>query len=325
MHDLYSQRKIQPLSGTIKNYDKEPLFLFKCYGDSLILVDSIRAVSEGTFRFDKFASIKNFEDVFNHDAIFKMALNNGQYFYLIFNKKQQEKEWGGEIYTVYENSLYNNIATDSLRLINTNIDEKYNNEKFIEFQKLLSKINVAENYLFPYLMNYPINDSFHKQIEQEYTSRYTEMSLFVNQLMKEKPEYLITKIALAYYYPVLTDWQEETPYRDSIYALHFFDYFNPADSFFIHSNILPEKIDMYINFCVNKRDENGNFSFHNDEFLKGAIVNFLDKVENAPVPNEETFNFCLNYIVFQLEMKQLNKILFFLRDKYPLYFKSRKR
>ncbi len=321
LKDTYSQEKPQDLSGSIGNYEKSMIYLFKCYGDSLIFVDSTRTDSRGKFIFNNLSLVKNYEDVFSRDAIFKVIIDNGQYFFLIYDTQQKNEEWGGEIYTYYENSIYSNIATDSLVVINIDSNKKYNNEKFIEFQKMLSKINVAENYLLPYLINYPIYDSFHKQIEQEYLKRYVEMDSFVKQLMLEKPESLVTKIALAFYYPVLTGWIEETPFRDSIIELHYFDYFNPADSFFLHTNILPEKIDMYINVCINRRDKSGNLYFNNEDILTNAILKFLEKVENASVPNDDIFNFCLDYIVLQLKMKDLYRTLNTLRDRYPVFFK----
>ena len=146
-----------------------------------------------------------------------------------------------EIQTQYYHSPFYNIATDSLVVL-----QSEENKIFYEFQHLQQKLNIASNWLLQMMRLYPLPDPFHKQIEEEYFARYDAMDEFIKSALRHFAETpvsavnnvdIASKIALAYYQPINPDWHEPDPWRDSIIALHYFDYFNPSDPFYLHTNI----------------------------------------------------------------------------------------
>src|ERR1019366_5543051 len=174
------------------------------------------------------------------------------------------------------------------------------NKDFCQFQLLQKQLNVANYWLLQMMRLYPLPDPFHKQIEKEYTLRHQALEQFVKkqQTGKKANTYsMATKMALAYFQPIDPDWKQPDPWRDSIIAEHNFDFFNPSDSFYLHTNILPEKMDLYIALRMDKRDAYGQ-KVNDENLVKSAAEDFLINAK----ANSENFAFCLNYL-----LKRFNK------------------
>jgi peroxiredoxin len=293
------------INGTIKNFANQTLYLYKCYQDTLLIIDSTKTDNNGKFQFSLMAyrqtpqSVRAYGDTPLHNeysfGLYKIYLKYNQFFYIIDDNQPVE------IKTVYQFHAFENIATDSLVVIKS--DE---NKRFYQFQHLQKQINVARYFLLEMMRLYPIYDPFHKELVKEYFKRYEAMEKFLKSTFiatqseakgKQSHHSLANLITKAYYEPVNPDWKEPDPWRDSILAAHYFDYFNPAEKFYLHTNILPEKMDIYLNLRTNKRDAYGQ-PVNDEKLFSDAAIDFVRKT----MSNYDTYEFCLNYF-----LKKFNK------------------
>lgn len=295
------------ISGNIKNYSNKPLYLYKCFGDSLIFIDSIKTDEKGRFTayFQKsFNPEKNNSGI----GIYRFNLISNQWFYLL-SPLSQRGEAGNEvkIKTVYRFDMFNNWATDNMEVIKSE-----ENKMFYKFQLAQKKINLA-NYVMKEMMRlYPLHDPFHKVIEKEYLQRYKALDDLFGEVNKNYPHTSSVKVINAYYQPVNPDWREADNWSDSIIAAHYFDYFHPEDEFYLHTNILPEKIDNYFDLFsfltrVNREtvsDYEIKIKTASDEFLKHTVS------------NPSVHEFCLQYILKKLEKEKMLDALYSVYDKW---------
>lgn len=288
------------IKGFVGNYSKQPLYLYRCYGDTLLLVDSTVTDAKGKFAFPATAPA-------TATGLYKVVLQRNQWFYILLPSPSIE------VQTLYSPSPFYNIATDSLVVLKSE-----ENKKFYEFQFLQKQIVIADNWLLQMMRLYPLPDPFHKNIEEEYLKRYEAMENFVTKNLQDfqNLESLTMLIAKAYYVPFNPDWQQPDPWRDSIIASHYFDYFNPADSFYLHTNILPEKMDHYLALRTNKRDDYGQ-PVNNPNLLIQAAKDFLEKTKT---PNSElrtpNFLFCLSYLLKIADKEHKDDFFLALYDEY---------
>lgn len=295
----HSQAQEALIKGNIINYANQPLYIHQCYGDTLHLVDSIHTDKKGHF----FFSPSQRSGGLAKAGLYKIILPRNQFFYIISPLLSNLKGTGTEveIQTIYQPDVFYNIVSDSLKVLKSE-----ENKLFYEFQRLQMPINVANAWLLQMMRLYPLPDPFHKQIEDEYFKRYGAMEQFV----KKNPSRDIL-IAMAYYQPVNPDWKQPDPWRDSIIAAHYFDYFKPADPFYIHTNVLPEKMDLYIALKTNKRDNYGQ-PIHDEMLVKNAMLEFLENTKS----NRENLDFCLNYLLKKLNKEKQFTALLEIYDKY---------
>lgn len=293
--------------GSITNYAGKPLLLYKSGvhpdkggRDTLIFVDSIRTNKKGEFAFTLGTN-----SWAQHSGLFKIQLQQNQFFFIIYSCKED----GIEIKTVYRPDMFSNNATDSLVVLKSE-----ENKLFYEFQALQKRVNIADAWLLQMMRLYPLSDPFHEKLANEYFARHQEMKQFVTKTSGIKNlSALITK---AYYQPVNPDWREPDNWRDSIIAAHYFDYFNPADSFYLHTNILTEKLEIYLKLKTNKIDGYGQ-PIKNELFYAYAAKDFLN---HTILPNNsnhgESFNFCFNYLLTKFSKEHLDNAFLYLYDSF---------
>ena len=295
----YGQKENPFFKGKIEHYSNQPLSLFKCYGDTLLFADSTRTGKNGEFAFSD-------TKLHSWTGMLKVVLKGNKFLYILNNKSQIE------IKTVYQPNDMFNILIDSLKVL-----QSEENKKFYEFQQKQQQINIGNYWLLQMMRLYPLHDPFHKPIEEEFFSRYKEMEQYVKKLSvnnkKNNVQILSKKVALAYYQPINPDWKQPDPWRDSIIALHYFDYFNPADSFYMYTNILSEKIDIYFQLITNKRDAFGQ-PRHDEKLYTQAAEEFLEKSKS----NQKNFEFCLQYIMKRFKKDHMETGFLHL---YELYLK----
>ncbi|OFY85984.1 MAG: hypothetical protein A3F72_09815 [Bacteroidetes bacterium RIFCSPLOWO2_12_FULL_35_15] len=302
----YGQKENPVVNGTVVNYPNQALYLYQCGvypdkggSDTLLLLDSTFTDKNEEFAFsDKaFSKTQNFGK--NNEGLYKIVLQRNQFFYILYDGHSIE------IKTFYQPNTFYNIATDSLVVIKS--DE---NKRFNEFQHLQQQINIANYWLLQMMRLYPLPDPFHKQIEDEYFSRYKAMEQFVKKTSKEHtPAGLIAK---AYYQPILPDWKQPDPWRDSITALHYFDYFNPAEPFYLHTNILPEKLERWLSLPLNNTPTSLETLQQKEEKIQRAADEWMQKAKS----NQETFEWSLNYLFKILEKQKQYDAMYYLYDKY---------
>jgi peroxiredoxin len=134
---------------------------------------------------------------------------------------------------------------------------------------------------------------------------------------KKYPQFMATQMINAYYMPN-PDWKQPDNWRDSIIAAHYFDYFNPADSFYLHTNILPEKMDIYLQLVTNKRDAYGQ-PVHNEMDEAKAAGVFLDKTGDASTPQ---YDYCLRDFLKRFDKQHKEQAFLYLYDNYLKTSKS---
>lgn len=282
--NAFSQDKNKNISGLIGNYTNQPILLYQCYQDTLILSDSSTTNKQGEFRL-YFNKIKN--QYIETRGLFKVQLKDNQFFYLLYNNENIKLK------TYYRKDQFNNFASDSLEVLSS--DE---NEFFNDFQKLQKKKNIANFYLLKMMRLYPLTDPFHQKMVDEYKERYAQLKKFITLLKSEKVNAPLTLLmAKAYHEPVNPDWKQPDYWRDSIKAAHFFNDFDPSIKFYLYSNILVEKMNSYLKLRNNKVDKYGREVI--DEMLPAkAAVSFLEKTISEKTPDYlDNFYFCLNYFL----------------------------
>lgn len=297
----FGQKQFEPeLKGTIKNYVHQQVQLYKCFEDTLLFVDSVRTDHDGKFNFIYQPESKNLS------GILKVILRGNQYFYILCDGKPIV------IQTVFYHDVFSNIASDSLKIL-----VSAENKQFYEFQRLQQQVNIAHGWLLQMVRLYPLTDPFHQQIEKEYFKRYKAMELFVKKQQSQNSiegrfqihSGFITK---AYYQPVLPDWKNPDPDRNKIIAEHFFDYFNPSENFYLHTNILPEKLNDW--FVIHFK--NGETPQENEKNMLQAAETFLGKMKDAENQHAPIFAFTLNYILKKMNKEHLYDAILYLYDRY---------
>ena len=306
------------LRGTIRNYRLQPLYLFKCHTDTLLLVDSTMTNNQGKFSFSKERARVQ---VVNSGGLYKIALKGDQFFEILYDPAQENAalENGIEIRTLFYNSPYYNIATDSLEVVRSEV-----NKTFYQFQRIQFQYNIANYYLLGMLKQYPPTDPFHRKIEDEYLNRFKKMDSFIKGLNAKKTggnggSNLEKLYALAYYIPVNPEWKLPDDVRDSIIADHFFDVFNPAHPFYLNTNVLPEMMESYLSYRTNKRDAN-NQPIKDEVLFASAAVDFINKTtgdkQQSIANGNESFRFCLNYYLKKFGKDHQDNAFMILYDKY---------
>ncbi len=291
------------LKATISNYPNQTISYYQCYTDSLIFIDSIKTDPKGKF----------IVSAFKKTALYKFVMPNNQGFYILNDGKETE------IKTVYLPNISNNWASDSLEVVKS--DE---NKMFYAFQQQQKLVTIA-NYVLKEIMRlYPLQDPFHKQIEAEYVQRYKAMEQLFEKVNRKHPNSFSAKFINAYYQPLNPNWKQPDQWRDSIIVAHYFDYFNPTDSFYLNTNILPEKIEIYLGLKTNKKDDYGQPI--NDEMLFAkAAQEFVEQTkvyktaEGRVLKIEDNvggcFDFCLQYLLKKFNKEHKETAFLYLCDQ----------
>lgn len=297
----FGQSKTVGVTGQIKNYYNQSIYIYQCYADTLLLVDSVKTDSKGNFVFSSHQVNPTNPKNPGSDILYRFNLQRHQWFYLLWDGKSQV-----QIQTVYLPDIFYNWAMDSMQVVKS--DE---NKLFYRFQKLQIRKVVADKVMREMMRLFPYYDPFQKTMIKEYEQRYLAMENLFKEAIQKYPSYTATKIIKAYYTPNPA-WDQPDNWRDSIIAAHYFDYFNPADPFYLQSNILPEKIDDYFSLFsflmrVN-RETRQDFEKH----ITRAAHQFLSHT----VKNFEIHQFCLQYILKYLDREKMYDALFSVYDKW---------
>ncbi len=286
---LINNINAQNISGNIKNADKMPLYLFSYYGNEQTLIDSTITDEKGNFNFKMPDSGIQYEVRLGQSS---------QYFYILKDKEDIKLQ------TVYNPHFMWNYAEDSMKIIKSK-----ENKEFYKFLKYQRSWMIGQYWLMQMMRLYPMVDPFHKTLVKEYNNRYLDLANYMEK-SKKNLKYNAHRIALAYYLPN-PDWQKPDPWRDSVIAAHYFDYFDPSDITFLYTFVLPEKMNMYLKLRTNVRDEYGQPVY--DEFLfASAALDFLKHTEN----NEIVKNFCLSYFLNFFKDQHLEKAFIIVYDTY---------
>ena len=306
------------LRGTIRNYRLQPLYLYKCHTDTLLLVDSTMTDNQGKFTFLKLGAKSHGQ---KNGGLYKISLLGDQFFQILYEPDQGNAGLGNgiEIRTLFYNSPYYNIATDSLEVVKSEV-----NKSFHQFQRLQFQYNIANYYLLGMLKQYPQTDPFHRKIEEEYLNRFKMMDSFIKGLNAKKTvgndgSNLVKLFALAYYVPINPNWKLLDEVRDSIIADHFFDVFDPVNPFYLNTNILPEMMESFLSYRTNKHDANG-LQLTDEHLFSEAAIEFLNKTKGEKQQSisdaNETFRFCLNYYLKKFGKDHQDNAFMALYEKY---------
>ena len=302
------------LRGTIRNYRFLPLYLYKCHADTLLMIDSTLTDNQGKFTFFRDgANTKVQGDM----GLYKVSLMGDQSFQFLYDPAGVQNEI--EIRTLFYNSPYYNIASDSLDVIRSEL-----NKSLYQFLRLQFQYNIANFYLLGMLKQYPPTDPFHRKIEEEYLNRFEMMDSFIKGLNAKKSgendgSNLAKLYALAYYMPINPDWKLPDVVRDSIVAIHFFDFFDPSNPFYLNTNLLPEMMESFLSYRANKRDAN-NQPIKDEGLLASAAIEFINRTkgekQQSIAGSNETFRFCLNYYLKKFGTDHQDNAFMIMYDKY---------
>lgn len=279
------------LTATISNFPQKYVYAYRCTEDSLAFIDSVKTDDKGKFVFKKFSE----------EGIYHFLLYRNQWFEILYDGNPVE------IKTVSDFDMFNNRAADNAEVIKSE-----ENKLFFRFQKIRKELSVANAFLLEMMRLYPLQDAFHPEMEKEWNSRYDEMEKLCLEVLQKNPKSRSAKIIQAYRQKYNPDWKQPDDRRDSIIAAHYFDYFNPADKFFLNTNILPDKIDSYFRLFSSllrvKRETVSDY----ERKIKTAADTFLSHTK----ADTSVHAFCLNYILRKLDRDKMNDALFSVYDKW---------
>ncbi|MDD2344997.1 MAG: thioredoxin family protein [Bacteroidales bacterium] len=249
------------VSGSIKNFEKQYFQIYKVELDTLILVDSMMTDAKGNFQ------VKISDSKFVDRGMYQFNVID-QSFFVLNDFKPIVLE------TRYEFDYFNNKVKDNL-VIKTS-DE---NIHFQTFQRQQMLVNVARELLLQLLHIYPNGDPFYEQILKQYYDRYENYDLFIKKHSnKQKTDNLFLKIAKAYYIDQTPDWKLTAEKRQLQARAVFFDYFNPADDFFYHTNVIPDKLEEWLTLHIPLR-ENQKID---ENLMAHAAIQFILKTHDNP-------------------------------------------
>lgn len=290
------------VTARIQNYPQKQVFVYRCYGDTLIFVDSTKTDDKGILKFS--FPINN-----SSAGIYRFNLPRNQWFYILTPKNSNRKTEEIKINTVFQIDLFNNIASDSLIVV-----ESEQNRMFYRFQSYQQKIAIANAFLKGMMRQYPLLDPLHPVLVKEWESRFSNAKELYQEISKNplKLDTVVHLIASAYYQPINPDWKIPDNIRDSIIAAHYFDYFNPANDFYLNTNILPEKIynyfDLFSALIRIKRESHTDYELK----LTAASHEFLKHTQM----NAAVHQFCLQFIMKKLDKEKMYDALYSVYDKW---------
>jgi thiol-disulfide isomerase/thioredoxin len=308
----------QTLSGKIDHFYNKPFTLSVHIGDSLIPVQKITTNEKGEFQFD----LQNLNNVYAtlgkkyglpKHAMLRIELNRErnqfadvivQSFYEPIISINKEIKTRGDnrdirIHLVYNPSLWFNFAADSAEVKTSDI-----NKSLYQFQKQWRKVQVAEGWLLEMSRLFPYADEFSKTLINEYYKRYKKMDALMKEHLKH-PKNPESKIALAYYRPVVPDYGMPDGDRFKIFRQHFWDYFDPNDSLFLFTPVLIDKFEEWVYLHHHHKDSIAGLYLDRSDIIQG-INSFIEKINK----NQQNRDAVLEYVLKKLDGDKDDKRLF---------------
>jgi thiol-disulfide isomerase/thioredoxin len=308
----------QTLSGKIERYKNKPFTIYVHAGDTLWPVQKVTTNSKGEFVFD----LNRLNAVYEHigkkygltrHAMLRIELNKerNQYADLLvqtnynnLNSATQEikkNEPGGNIQVqlVYNPSQWFNFAADSAVVKTSEV-----NKSLIAFQKQYRKIQVAETWLLEMSRLFPYADEFSKTLIDEYYKRFKKMEAMAKEYLKTRSQ-PASKIALAYYRPVVPDYGMPDGERFKIFRENFWTYFDPNDSLFFYSPVLIDKFEEWVYLHHHHKDSIAGLYLDREDIVTG-INSFIEKIDR----NDQNKQAVLNYVLKKLDADKDDKRLF---------------
>ncbi len=281
------------LDGSISNLPNEYIYIFECRLDSLILIDSVTTDKNGNFKF-----AKTYNEKLNYEAIFKIQVRDQHMYFLNTEETIIFK-------TEYKYDFFENYIFENLTFTNSKT-----NSDFVEFQNVMKKLNLAKEIIWPFLQAFPQTDSFHQIAVKEFDDRFLDLnSLMDSYLATNDTNSSIFKIMAAFTQPYLMNWKLSLPERKQLARKNFFNHFNPADDFYVHTNIIPEKLDQWLSLSLPDSEK----EVIDEKAMFQAAKQFLDRVKQ----NDEIFRFCLDRILHKFYYNRLFNAFVSTYDHYP--------
>lgn len=281
------------IQGVITNLPSEYVQIFECRLDSLIFIDSVCTDKNGGFKY-----LKTSPNNENYEAIFKILVRDQHIFFINSPELTVFK-------TEYKYDYFDNLVTDNLVFVKSKT-----NSDFLKFQLAMKKLSLAKDIMQPFLQAFPQTDSFHKTVVNEYEARFRYLNSMMDSYKKSRDtSSAMYKILAAYYQPDLGDWKLSLPQRKAAMKKSFFNYFHPADDFYLHTNIIPEKLDQWLSLSLPDKE---NEPIDEKAMFQAAKL-FLDRAK----PNDEIFRYCLNLVLHKFYHNRLYVAFVSTYDYYP--------
>jgi len=314
----------QILTGKIDHFYNKPFTISVHIGDSLIPVQKITTNEKGEFQFD----LQNLNNVYatlgkkyglTKNAMLRIELNRErnqfadvmvQSFYEpSININREIKTRGDKrdirIHLVYNPSQWFNFAADSAEVKTSDV-----NKSLYQFQKQWRKVQVAEGWLLEMSRLFPYADEFSKTLINEYYKRYKKMDALMKEHLKH-PKNPESKIALAYYRPVVPDYGMPDGERFKIFRQHFWDYFDPNDSLFLFTPVLIDKFEEWVYLHHHHKDSIAGLYLDRADIIQG-INSFLEKIDR----NQQNKDAVLEYVLKKLDKDEDKRLFIEVYDRW---------
>jgi len=294
---LISQNHV--VFGRIKNYNNKMLFLAKCATnkmltkDTLLLVDTVKTDAYGNFKF------KNIDKQFK-SGLYTIFLTNNKTMTFILGEKNVQ------LNSVFDINPYFNTVMDSASSKGNDNENKI----FYEFIKYKRSHELGQQTLLKLLRVFPKTDPFYDQILENYNLKFISLQNFVNK--NDNKNTMAIKFANASFIPVNPDWKQRDEWRDSVYVHHYFDLFNPIDSFYLDNGLLFDKMEEFFKLAINKIDIYGKPLNDIESIQANAAITFI----NRTITDYNCYHICLNYFLKKFKLEHKEEAFLILYDNF---------
>lgn len=263
------------LIGVIENYTNSKLYLADFYGDQKNIVDSIMSDKTGKFEFTFFDKMPIGQ--------YRILLTTQNFIDVIFNKENIQFITSGL------------SPNEDIKIISSNENRLY--YAYI-YQRNLCQFKT--DILSDLVNYYPEHNDFYLTAKNEYISIQKKFSDFVDDLIKNKPESFVTRIAAFERKPFLNP--DISAVKRQLYTKsHFFDNINFNDTLLLHSNVISSKIVSYLSFYQNK-------SFTKEQ-LENSFIQAVDTLMLKAFDNEKVYEFVVEYLIKGFDSFGFNKVI----------------
>ncbi len=272
------------LEGRIKGLEVKKVFISDFYGNEKRAFDSTAVDKNGSFKF----SFPQSRSV----GLYRLRFGENLFIDIIYNQEDIFFE------------TYASALIDSLKF-----NKSAENKLYFDYLNRRNETEYRISLLDPLLSRYPDNDPFYKQIVKEFTNLNAGLTDYINNLIAENKNTFTAKIVKADRMP-LPDVSLVEDARADYMKAHFFDQADFSDTLLLRTNLISNKVMLYLSFYQNNRMTKDQLEV---EFIKAVQV-IMNKTKSSPA----VYAFAMDYLIGGFESYGFEKVITYIADNINL-------
>ncbi len=272
------------LEGRIKGLEVKKVFISDFYGNEKRAFDSTAVDKNGSFKFT-FPPGRSV-------GLYRLRFGENRFVDIIYNSEDISFE------------TYASALIDSLKF-----NKSAENKLYFDYLNRRNETEYRLSLLDPLLSRYPANDPFYKQIVKEFTNLNAGLTDYINNLIAENKNTFTAKIVKADRVP-LPDVSLVEDARADYMKAHFFDQADFSDTLLLRTNLISNKVMLYLSFYQNNRMTKDQLEV---EFIKAVQV-IMNKTKSSPA----VYAFAMDYLIGGFESYGFEKVITYIADNINL-------